>query len=319
MHPRFLRILPILTLFLLMATACATTITTTGGGSNSGTTTGSTANSTPIPTTPPTATAMPTATPTPSCATLVPGSSPLGTIPHFPEVALPSGANPVAAAPQTSGGGSGQFTITSYAVCYTGTTDEVDGPYSAHHSLSAMLLGTGWGRTPDSFPFDAQYNKACSSSQFCFFSGVAVIGRQLEADSVTDHGNHLITFNLRLAFPPTAPACNANFTGSPIHGIQTTAATAYGTVPLPPISLLAPDNSTGHGGLDICSTGTAATLSAFLMAYMPQNGWTLHASSSSSQTWKSGSGCIDISIAAPVLWYMSWPNPGIGMPFADCT
>lgn len=254
MPSRFLRTFLTLALPLLMVTACSTG-SGSAGSSSSGTTTSSTAISTPIPTNPPTATA------TPSCATLIPGASPLGSIPNFPEVALPSGANPVASAPQTTGGGPGQFTITSYAVCFTGTTDEVDGPYSAHHSLSAMLLGSGWGRTPDSFPFDAQYNKACSSSQFCFFAGISVVGRQLEADSVTDHGNQLITFNLHLAFPPTGPACNANFTSSPIHGIQTTTPTDYGTVPLPPISYLAPDSAAGHPGVDVCSAGTAATLS----------------------------------------------------------
>jgi hypothetical protein len=264
-------------------------------------------------------TAAPTNTPVPSCSTLVPGSSPLGTIPHFSEVTFPSGTNPVASAPAVSGGGTGQFTITAYDVCLTGSTDDVNGPFSAHHSLSATLLGAGWGLTPHSFPFDGQYHKVCTSGEQCYFSGVSVVGRQLEVNSLTDHGNHLVTFHVILAYPPAAPSCNANFASSPEQGIQASTSTAYGTVPLPPLSLIAPDDSPGHGGTDVCSSGTASTVSGFLTTYMPQNGWNLHSSSSGQQVWKSNSGCIQVLISAPTAWIITWPQPAFGNHFADCT
>ncbi len=297
-------------LIITSMTACSSgTITISNTG------TGTAAANTPTPAN----TAIPTVTPAPTCASLVPGSSPLGSIPHFPEVVLPPGTNPVASAPQTTGGGAGQFTITTYNVCFTGTTSDVNGPFSTHHSLSANLLGTGWGLTPNTFPFDTQYNKTCSASQACYFSGAPIVGRQLEDDNLVSHSNNLVTFHLILALPPVGPACNSNFTHSPTPGIQTSISTAYGTVPLPPVSYIAPDDFTGHGGVDACSAGTAATLSAFLTTYMPQNGWTLHASSGSQQTWKSNSGCINISTSSSALWTTSWPEPGFGIPFADCT
>lgn len=265
----------------------------------------------------PTSTPAPSPTATPSCATLLPGSVAIGSITNFSEVHLPTGTR--ATAPKTSGGGAGHFTVTEYDLCFTGTPDDLTGPFSGHHSLTAYLLGAGWGLGPNSFPFDTQFNKACVGGQYCYFSGVALEGRQLEMDAIVNHGTNLITFHLRLALPPAAPSCNANFTGSPVKGIQVTYATSYGSVPLPPVSRVAPDNSAGHGGVDVCSAGTASSVLTFLSTYMPQVGWTLHAASGSNQTWKSNSGCIAVSVPDPALWFVSWPNPGLGMPFADCT
>jgi hypothetical protein len=268
-------------------------------------------------TAPPTSTPLPSPTPTPSCLTLLPGGTAIGTIANFPDIHLPPGTR--ATAPQTSGGAAGHFTVIQYDLCFTGTQDDLTGPFSAHHSLVAYLLGAGWGIGPNSFPFDTQFNKPCVSGQYCYISGAAIEGRQLEMDTIVDHGNSLITFHLRLALPPAAPSCNANFTNSPIPGIQVKYGTSYGAVPLPPVSRVAPDNSAGHGGVDVCSAGTGASILTFLTTYMPQNGWTLHAASGSNQTWKSNSGCINVSVPDPALWFMSWPNPGLGVPFADCT
>jgi hypothetical protein len=275
----------------------------------------STAGTGPTATTVPTATAAPTNTPVPSCSTLVPGSSPLASISHFPEVTFPSGTNPVASSPLASGGGPAQFTMSKYNVCLTGSTDDINGPFSAHHSLSATLFGAGWGLTPNSFPFDGQYHKACTSGQKCYFSGVSVVGRQLEVNNLTDHGNHLITFTMILAYPPTAPSCNSNFT----TGIQVSTSTDYGTVPLPPLAQTAPDDSAGHGGTDVCSAGTVSTVSNFLTTYMPQHGWNLHSSSTGQQVWKSSSGCIQVVISGSTDWTITWPSKAFNLPFADCT
>ena len=119
-----------------------------------------------------------------------------------------------------------------------------------------------------------------------------------------------------LAYPPAAPSCNSNFTSS---GIQVSTSTDYGTVPLPPLALTAPDDSAGHGGTDICSAGTVSTVSSFLTTYMPQKGWNLHSSSSGQQVWKSSSGCIQVVISNSTDWTITWPNKAIGQPFADCT
>jgi hypothetical protein len=254
---------------------------------------------------------------------LLPGASPLSSIEQFPEIQLPPGDNPVATGPTTSGGATGQFTLTTYNVCFTGSTSDVNGPFSGHRSLLANLLGAGWGAvTPNTFPFDGQYQQSCSSEQICFFSGVPVIGRQIEVDSLTDHGNQVITFTLILAFPPTAPSCTANFSQSPISGIQTMASTAYGSMPLPPLSLVVPDSSIGdvygYEGVEVCSAGTAETIGSFLSTYMPNNGWSEFSATSSEQIWKSSSGCIDVSISDPTDWLVSWPMASLGTPFAAC-
>lgn len=86
--------------------------------------------------------------------------------------------------------------------------------------------------------------------------------------------------------------------------------TAYGTVPLPPISRTVPnDASGGVRGYDICSFGTAATITAFLQQNLPAYGWTLVSTSGGIQSWKSSSGTINWSVTDPLDWNINWRVP----------
>jgi hypothetical protein len=103
----------------------------------------------------------------------------------------------------------------------------------------------------------------------------------------------------------TPPACGANFHGD--QSYQNTLTTAYGTVPLPPISRIVPNDAAGGvRGYDICSAGTAATITAFLQQNLPAYGWTLVSTSGGIQTWKSSSGTINWSVPDPLEWNISW-------------
>jgi|GEM_PF-5467935 len=110
---------------LLLVTACGTPATVSVVG--------------PVKT--PTSTPIPTNTPISSCATLVPGSSLAGLLPNFPDVGLPTGS--VISAPKIANGGAGQFTITEYDACFSRTINQIQGPFSAHISMYAQLLGRG--------------------------------------------------------------------------------------------------------------------------------------------------------------------------------
>jgi hypothetical protein len=106
----------------------------------------------------------------------------------------------------------------------------------------------------------------------------------------------------------TPPACGANFNGD--QSYQNTLTTAFGTVPLPPISrTVSNDASGGVRGYDVCSAGTAATITAFMQQNLPAYGWTFVSTSGGIQTWKSSSGTINWSVADPLEWNINWRVP----------
>lgn len=107
--------------------------------------------------------------------------------------------------------------------------------------------------------------------------------------------------------PPTAPACGSNFSGSPY---QATLTTAYGTVPLPPQSRTVQDDAAGGvRGYDICSAGTAASVTSFMEQNLPAYGWTFVSNSGGIETWKNSRGTINWHATDPLNWNMNWRVP----------
>jgi hypothetical protein len=103
------------------------------------------------------------------------------------------------------------------------------------------------------------------------------------------------------ATSPAAPTCNDNFTRSPIKGAQT----AVEGVPLPPQTYVVPDDATNLRGYDLCSAGTAASVSTYLTGALPSAGWTHVASDPrcfyQDQCWTKGS-------AAAISWHVDDPT-----------
>jgi hypothetical protein len=111
-----------------------------------------------------------------------------------------------------------------------------------------------------------------------------------------------------------APACGSNFNGSGVPAAspsyQSILTTAFGTVPLPPLSRTVQNNASGGvRGYAICSTGTAATITAFLEQNLPAYGWTFVSSSGGVETWKSSTGTINWSVPDPLEWNLYWRVP----------
>lgn len=107
--------------------------------------------------------------------------------------------------------------------------------------------------------------------------------------------------------PVTAPTCGANFSGQPY---QNTLTTDFGTVPLPPYSLTVPDDASGgQRGADMCSAGTAAMVTAFMEQNLPAYGWTFVSKSGGIETWQSSKGTINVNVADPLNWIISWRVP----------
>jgi hypothetical protein len=236
--------------------------------------------------------------PAASCATTLQGAAPAAAIPGFTDVIFPAGA--VMTTVKSSPGGPSQFTMLETDVCYSGVADDLTGSVSRRHSVTANLLGAGWG-VSQSFPYQGALLQPCSSQ--CYQTGNT---RYLALEQITDRGDGVFTYHLRLATPPPAPTCNANFANSPLQGVQT----SVEDVSLPPITYAVPDNAAGLRGYDLCSSGTAASIIAFLTNALPSTGWTKVASNArcfyNDQCWTRDLAVISWHVDDPTDWLIAY-------------
>jgi hypothetical protein len=221
-----------------------------------------------------------------SCATTLQGATPAKAIPGFDGVMFPSGASmtPVKSSP----GGPSQFTILETDVCFSG-------PRSGIPTLS----DAGWSVSP-SFPYQGALLQPCTGQ--CYQMGNS---RYTALDQITDHSNSVFTYHLRLAKPPPSPTCNANFTGSPLQGVQT----SVDGISLPPITYAVPDDAPNLRGYDLCSSGTAASVIAFLTSTLPATGWTKASDARcfyADQCWTKGAAAISWHVDDPTNWNIAY-------------
>ena len=250
---------------LILVTGCGTPITVTS--------------------TPGTATAtkiiVPTGTTAPSCTTVLAGATALSPVPNFSDVKIPTGA--VAQSPTNLGGGAGQFQVSDFSICFTGIVDDVTGPFSGHTSVVAYLFGSGWG-VSTTFPNDGAVQSACAANCYSYpTSGSHPYPRYIALDNVTttgSGGSGLVTYHMRLALPPSTPAC-APATDYPMpytYSIyfDTTAGINHFQLP----SLTVPSSNKGGGTagstyISFCSAGTTSSIVAFMQIAVTTSGWTV--------------------------------------------
>jgi hypothetical protein len=182
-----------------------------------------------------------------SCATILNGATVATPISGFTDIAFPAGA--VMTPVKSSLGGPGQFTILETDICSTDA-----GP---------IVPDARWRASP-SFPYQGALLQPCTGR--CYQMANL---RYFTQEQIADHGDNVFTYHLRLAAPPPAPTCNANFSNSPLQGVQT----AVEDVSLPPITYAVPDNAPNLRGYDLCSSGTFASITAFLTSALPATGW----------------------------------------------
>jgi hypothetical protein len=179
--------------------------------------------------TPTAAAATATATPLPTACAQLPAfasASPLA----LANVEFPAGA--VAAAPATSGGDSGEFSLATYSVCVPDNTAALTvasgkGP----KPFLTLLLFSGWGPI-GTFPDDGRIQTDCGSAK-CF--SLPDDQRYLAVDQVRTLGSGLVTFRLRHATPPPGPVCDPG--AFPDRSYQVASDQGNGVlIPLPPLS-----------------------------------------------------------------------------------
>ena len=279
-----------LAMSLLLLAACSSAAGSTGSGPHTATATNTLA--------PPTATTTPT-----SCSQL-PGLSGATALTLF-GLTYPPGA--VAAAPHNSAGGPGQFTIGVYSACAPNTDATLTFPTGKGPTpFSKVLLFSGWAPSK-TFPADGQFQSSCASE--CFVNGDGT--DYLALASITPVVNGLVTFQLIVATPPTAPACDPSHFGNTTYvtSIQGPNGT---TIYLPPLTRVSTDMGGGYAGgvvTSYCSAGSGASVNAFLQATLPTGGWT----SAGPSSWKTSNGTetwtMDITVNTPTMWTINQHVP----------
>jgi hypothetical protein len=260
-----------------------------------------------------TVTVSPTATATavPTCASALPGSSPIDLGAHDFVYPMAYPPNTVSAAISTTASGTGLFTVKQFTACTPATTISA---VQSFYTTQLPALPHGWmGAT--FFPADGGLMTACGAP--CFWNPKGGPIYYLVFDQFTDHGAGVVTYRGRwAAFDySTVPTCSANF-GPGNTGAQRdvffvgSGATAF---PVPPLSSIAPDDAAGGiRGYDVCSPGTAASVTAFLAKELPAGGWTkvttsnAHCTNPSNCWTKGGQFWSWGAISDPTLWTISY-------------
>ena len=214
----------------------------------------------------------------------------------------------VVAAPTTTGGGPGQFTVKEYNGCAPNTDTSLTVQTGKGPEPFMHLQGFyGWAPSA-TFPSDGEIQAACAANSCLDFGQEH--SRFLSVTNATALPNSLVTFRLRVTTAPAAPSCGSNFTNSPLKGYQLT---SFFGAPLPPLTLAAPnDASGGLRGLDLCGPGTAASITTFMNKALPAAGWTKGSDSKcfySAQCWTKGSNAISWQVTDPKLWMIAYRQP----------
>lgn len=297
---------------LLTLTACSSTAST--GANSPGGSSGPAGAGTP----PPTATAAPT-----GCAALEPGSAAATSIPGFTSFALfPTGS--VMTPLSTSYGGTGQFTIETTNICFQGTTTQVNGPFSGHSSVFAYLLGAGLNFN-STFPYDgATAARACRGGASCFnTNGLSNPEHYISFENLASPQSGYVTYHLRVAAPPAAPACApaSDYANQAIlHTWEITTSLRYD---MPPLTKGSTANQgggyAGGNGSIFCSAGSAGTILNFMENVAKSHGETLMDTSSTSfkvciEQAPEAYFAVTVTANSGNVWTMNQTIPAYGTP-----
>jgi hypothetical protein len=256
-----------------------------------------------------------TSTPTPPCLQLDPGSTPFANLSAVPGLMLPAGTYLSSGA--QSGGGAGQYQVTSYTGCYQGAESAVNGPTN---STLAQLHTAGWALNnlfPD--PTNFAYLDYCSGSHNCLDVGgspnpFTFIGFEQYAS----HPNNYTTFTMQVA-TIAAPSCLNDpqyYSGTPKYTLFNDGNSAspsgdpYSHFQMPPATRVSTFQGGGTAGstyVYFCSAGTQATVVSFLKQAMSNVGWTISNLSASGFTASHGSGptyTIGVTVTNPNNYYL---------------
>lgn len=285
---------------LVLISACAFPST----GATSGNPNANPGGNATTPTAAPTAVPTATSTPTPTCAAVLSAAGPVNLGGGFVyPMTYPTGT--VGTTPTLVSSGTGLFTVYQLSLCTPAASINAVANF---YAAQLPALPHGWIAVT-SFPFDGGLLAHCGAS--CWFNPKGGPLYYMVFDSFVAHGSAVVTYHLRWAVAPDPPNCNSNFTSGPPAAQFVYYLPGYSpSLPLPPVSSTAPDDSPGTTGYDICSPGTAASVSTFMTKELPATGWTKVASNSAcvstAECWTHGSAAISWSVTDPSQWFIGW-------------
>lgn len=273
------------------------------------------------PTLHPTTAPSPTPTPLPPCVSALPGSAPLNSISGVPGIQFPSGTYGTAGA--QSGGGAGQYTVTSYTICFHGDEAAIDGgpipPAGSPTSTVGHLVQAGWvlnNLFPD--PTNFAYLDYCSTQHVCVNNtGSGSPFSFVGFDQYASQSGGYTTARLQVA-TIAAPACLNDaqyYSGTPKFTLYYDGNMASSSNPtyhflMPPgtrVSTFQGGGTAGSTYVYFCSAGTQATTVNFLKLSMQNTGWAITNASASGFSASKGANPtyrIDVSISNPNNYYL---------------
>ncbi len=109
---------------------------------------------------------------------------------------------------------------------------------------------------------------------------------------------------------PPAPNCSSEFDSSPTPGIIASLTNFTPPVLLPPVSRVSPDDAAGLHGFDICSAGTAASVTTFMTTNLATSGYAQVASDPrcfyQTECWTSSTSALSWQVTDPTLWRIAY-------------
>jgi hypothetical protein len=266
----------------------------------------------------PSQTTAPTATPKPAspCVGYDPGSAPITTITGVSGIQLPAGT--YGGAGKQSGGGVGQYRVTTYTLCFHGAEAAIDGgpipPQGTPTSTVGHLVQAGWvlnNLFPD--PTNFAYLDYCSTQHVCLNSkGSGGPFTFVGFNQYASHGSGYTTVHLQVA-RITAPTCLNDpkfYSGTPKFTLYEDGSKASSSNPtyhfqMPPgtrVSIFQGGGAAGSTYVYFCSAGTQATVVKFLKQAMQNDGYAISGASASGFSASTGSGPtyrVDVSVSNP--------------------
>ncbi len=198
----------------------------------------------------------------------------------------------------------GLYEVLEFGVCSPNTTVT-----AVRSFYASQFPGMGWQQS-STYPYDGGYQASCGDP-YCWKTGSQPEFSSLE--KVTDAGNGFVTYNMRLAFPPTLPDCSNIVPGG---GAPTLVFfwDQQPTVPLPPLTAEGLGDGHGVGNKTVydqfmCSAGTASSVNTYLSSEMSKHGWTATSQNLCGSTgWViNGSGlALKWTVSDPTNWQMAF-------------
>jgi hypothetical protein len=223
----------------------------------------------------------------------------------------------------SGGGGAGQYTITSYTLCFQGNEANIDGgqltPSATPTSTIGFLVHSGWKLNnlfPD--PSNFAYLDYCSNAHICVnSSGSGAPFTFVGFDQYASHNGGYTTFRLQVA-RIAAPVCLNDpqyYSGTPQYRIYEDGNSAGSSSPtyhflMPPgtrVSTFLGGGTAGSSYAYFCSAGTQTTIVTFLKQAMQNDGYTISNVTASGFSASSGSNPthqVDVSVSSPGNYYL---------------